>query len=133
MVHRPEAIFLLSFHPHFTEVSCKIVRKMKIVVAWDKRLCESESVMQNKTSEPATAKAAITNTKADLRAIRMGAEDKQVNNVDPEFRGRVTINSVCFDVISSSVFSGILHFGILGPLDGENVCGWVPACLCEVI
>lgn len=74
-------------------------------------------------------------SKADKRARDMGAEDKRCNNIDPTYRGKVEINDETFDVINAAVFSGILHFGILGThgvTAPENVCGWVPACVCNI-
>ena len=70
--------------------------------------------------------------KADRRAVKMGAEDKNINRIDPTYRGQVEINGEVLDVINSTVFSGILHWGLLGRIHGEAVVGWIPACLCNI-
>lgn len=65
----------------------------------------------------------------------MGAEDKNINNVNPEFRGKVVINDVTLNVINACVFNGVLHFGLCGyePVHGEAAVGWIPAFLCEIV
>lgn len=69
---------------------------------------------------------------ADRRAMALGAEDKRVNGINPDFTGIVVINGAPMRVLRPSVFNGILHYGILGKIEGEAVVGWIPACLCEV-
>lgn len=71
--------------------------------------------------------------KADRRAFARGASDHRINNVNPDFSGDVIINGEQLQVISSAVFNGVLHWGILGKLNGENIVGWVPAALCEIV
>lgn len=74
-----------------------------------------------------------TITKADRSAVLdFGCEDKRINNVSPTYRGTVEINGHRLTVDRASSFNGVLHYAIWGYIDGEAVCGWIPACLCNI-
>lgn len=74
---------------------------------------------------------------ADRNAIAKGAEDKRLNNCNPDYRGDVFVHGQKCGVSASAVFNGTLHYGIWGycerfSLEKEAFCGWVPAFLCKM-